>query len=101
LTNFYSDLSVVNSIGDQVVLNAQNVRIRNYFSSTDGKDYEDINSAYKNYKRVVGTFNTLVTLRDYFNYIVSHNLASNGFVCDRSNDLQNVYDIMMYANGVN
>lgn len=101
LTNFYSDLSVINSIGDQVVLNAQNVRIRNYFSSTDGRDYEDINSAYKNYKRIVGTFNTLVTLRDYFNYIVSHNLASNGFVCDRSNDLQNVYDIMMYANGVN
>lgn len=101
LSNFYSDLAVINSIGDNVVLNASNVKIRNYFASTNGKDYENIDDAYKNYKRVVGTFNTLVTLRDYFNYIVSNKLVSNGFVCDRSNDLQNVYDIMTYSNGVN
>lgn len=101
LTNFYSDLSVVSSIGDNVVLNSDNVKIKNYFASTDGQDYENIDDAYKNYKRVVGTFNTLVTLRDYFNYIVSNNLVSNGFVCDRSNDLQNVYNILSYSNGVN
>lgn len=101
LSNFYSDLTVTNSIGESVVLNSQNVKITNYFATTNGKDYENIDDAYKNYKRVVGTFETLVTLRDYFNYIVSHNLASNGFVCDRSNDIQNVYDIMSYSNGVN
>ena len=101
LSNFYSDLAVINSVGNNVVLNASNVKIRNYFASTNGKDYENINDAYKNYKRVVGTFNTLVTLRDYFNYIVSNNLASNGFVCDRSNDLQNVYNIMTSQNGIN
>jgi hypothetical protein len=101
LSNFYSDLAVINSVGDNVVLNASNVKIRNYFASTNGKDYENIDDAYKNYKRVVGTFNTLVTLRDYFNYIVTNKLVSNGFVCDRSNDLQNVYDIMTYSNGVN
>ena len=28
---------------------------------------EDINTAYTNYKKTVGTFKTLITLRDYLN----------------------------------
>lgn len=101
LNNFYSDLSVTASDNQSMVLNAQNVQLVNYFPSYDGKDYESIDEAYKNYKRVVGTFDTLITLRDYLNYIITNDLASNGFVCDRNNDLQNSYKIMKYTNGTN
>lgn len=100
LSNFYSDLTVNSSLGDTMVLNAQNVQITNYFASTAGYNYESIDSAYKNYKRSIGTFNTLITLRDYLNYIVTNDLASNGFCCDRSQDIQCTYDIMSYNNGI-
>ena len=101
LRQFYSDISVVSSLNDPTVLSTQNVSLINYFASTQGQDSETINEAYKNYKRMIGTYNTLITLRDYLNYILSNNLASNGFTCDRSNDIQTTYDIMEYSNGLN
>jgi hypothetical protein len=87
LRQFYSDISVVSSLNDPIVLSTQNVSLINYFASTQGQGSETINEAYKNYKRMIGTYNTLITLRDYLNYILSNNLASNGFTCDRSNDI--------------
>lgn len=101
LRQFYSDISVVSSLNEPTVLSTQNVSLINYFASTSGYDAETINEAYKNYKRIIGTYNTLITLRDYLNYILSNNLASNGFTCDRSNDIQTTYDIMEYSNGLN
>lgn len=101
LTNFYSDVSVVSSLNNPTILSTQNVQLVNYFSSSTGYDPETIDEAYKNYKRIIGTYKTLITLRDYLNYILSNNLASNGFTCDRSNDLQCTYDIMTYSNGLN
>lgn len=101
LTNFYSDISVVSSLNDPVVLSTSNVQLINYFASNSGKDPETINEAYKNYQRIIGTYKTLITLRDYLNYILSNDLASNGFTCDRSNDIQCTYDVMEYNNGLN
>ena len=98
IEKFYNDVYLTDSIGNQVVLTEDNVRILNYSSVTNGQNPESINSAYNNYKRVVGTFDVLVTLRDYINYILRSGLVSNCFVCDRGNDVQCVYSIMTYDN---
>jgi hypothetical protein len=69
---------------------------------TNGKNEESIDEAYSNYKKTVGTFDTLVTLRDYLNYIINSDLeiASNGVVSDRTNDIQSTYKIVTSENGV-
>ena len=94
LSQFYNDLSVTGPSGESTTLNSDNVSITNPASAATGADPEDIDSAYRNYQRVVGTFNTLVTLRDYLNYILRSGLVSNGFVCDRTNDVQSTYKVM-------
>ena len=101
LSNFYSDLTVYSSLDSTVVLNSDNTKITNYFASTDGQNPENIDQGYSGYKRTVGTFNTLITLRDYLNFVITNNLCSNGFVCDRTNDIQNTYAIMSDSNGIN
>ena len=98
LEKFYNDVYLTDSVGSTVVLNEDNVKIINYSSTTTGEDPETIESAYNNYKKVVGTFDVLVTLRDYINYILRSGLVSNCFVCDRGNDIQCVYSIMTYDN---
>lgn len=99
IEKFYNDL--VPEEDTTITLNSDNVRMTNYSSATDGSDYETINDAYDGYKRTVGTFNTLVTLRDYINYINRSGLVSNSFVCDRHNDIQCSYKVMSVLNGVN
>ena len=61
---------------------------------TGGYDPETIDEAYRAYKRVKDTFNTLVSLKDYTDYMISSKNASNGYVCDRTNDIQRVYKIL-------
>lgn len=94
LTQFLAPLSLGGEA--QIVLDASNVKISNYVASSGHKDIEGIDEAYSNYKRTVGTFNTLITLRDYINYVRSNELdiCSNAFVCDRTNDVQCSYKIM-------
>lgn len=79
-----------------VILATNNVSIQNYAAATGHAEKENINEAYENYKKTVGTFHTLITLRDYLNYIKSNDLdiCSNAFVCDRTNDVQTVYKIV-------
>ena len=79
-----------------VVLDSSNVKISNFTSAYGHKDIEGLDDAYVNYKRTVGTFKTLVTLRDYLNFIRNQELdiCSNAFVCDRTNDIQSTYKIM-------
>ena len=102
IEKFYNDLTPEESTTDEpITLNADNVAMSNYASATNGSDPEDVNSAYKNYKRTVGTFNTLITLRDYMNAINESGLVSNGFVCDRTNDIQSTYKIMSIINDAN
>lgn len=70
-----------------------NYNIINLSVTYNGADPESIEDMQRNYERVVGTFNTLVTLRDYENYIynatnaVGENIVSNIKVSDRTNDL--------------
>ena len=70
-----------------------NFSVHNLASTQNGSNPETIEEMQKNYEKVVGTFNTLVTLRDYNNYIynatdsVGRNLVSNIKVSDRNNDL--------------
>ena len=73
-------------------INSQ-VTIKNLGSTSNGLDPEDLDSAYKNYKKTIGTFNTLVTVEDYEKaiYNLKNNLglpfASNAVVSDRTNDI--------------
>ena len=82
----------------EVLFNTENTRMLNYNAAIDGKNPQSINSAYKGYKSTVGVFDTLITLRDYIFYILNSGLVSNGFVCDRTNDIQCTYNIMTQSN---
>lgn len=102
IERFYDDLTPEESTTDNpVVLTQTNVKISNNASAITGTDAEDINSAYRGYKSTIGTFNTLITLRDYINAIINSGLVSNGFVCDRTNDIQSTYKIMTTVNDAN
>lgn len=64
-------------------------------SSAQGTDPESLQDAYKNYKRTIGTYDTLVSRRDYNNAIYNLkqfknknlSLISNGYVSDRCSDI--------------
>lgn len=63
-------------------------------ATTGGKDPETLQSAYNNYKKLIGTYDTLVTRRDYENAIYNLNneagtsgLISNALVTDRTSDI--------------
>lgn len=67
--------------------------IKNIASTSSGSDPEDIDSAYRNYKKTIGTFDTLVTIRDYENALrraedgYGRLYVSNAVVSDRTCDL--------------
>ena len=97
ITNFYNDLV----INDRTI--SKDIYVSNISPISSGKDPETIDEAYVRYKRTLGTFDTLVTLRDYINYIVNDEfqIVSNGIVSDRTNDIQSSYRILEEKNGVN
>ena len=99
LSKFLGNVNVNN---DEITLTQDIVSIANTEPASGHADKEDINSAYNNYKKVVGTFNTLITLRDYLNYLRSNELdiCSNAFVTDRTNDVQSSYKIINKQDGV-
>ncbi len=69
------------------------LRISNLADSINGQDPQSINDIYNSFKRFVGTFDTLVTSRDYANAIYnfltsdSKNIVSNVQVTDRRTDI--------------
>ena len=86
----YSSLTFDNyTIDDLTVSNSSPI--------TGGADSESIDQAYKNYKKTIGVFKTLVSLRDYISYFSSLGAeagdarVSNGFVCDNKTDIQSAY----------
>ena len=99
LTKFY-DMITAKLGGNNVILNTDVISITNPSSIDNGTSFESINDAYRNYKHTVGTFKTLVTLRDYINAILNSELVSNCFVCDRTNDIQTTYDVLTTVNNV-
>lgn len=90
-----------NTATDTIELNEDNLIVRNESSSTNGRDSETIDSMYRGYQRTVGTFNTLVSIRDYINFVLKTGLVSNGFVCDRLDDIQSSYKIVVLDNDIN
>lgn len=74
-----------------------NFSVENNFAATTGSDIETIGQAYNNFKKTIGTFETLVTCRDYMNKIYTMTdentgkyLVSNALVTDIRNDLNRV-----------
>ena len=67
------------------------IKINNNQPITNGKNPETIEEAYKSYRRVKTTFDTLVSVKDYTDYMITSESASNGYVCDRTNDIQHSY----------
>ena len=68
--------------------------ITNVNAAINGAEPEKIDSAYNNYKKMIGTFNTLVSTRDYANAIYNlmdsmnlYSLVSNVQVADRRTDI--------------
>lgn len=80
------------------------LKVSNVSATITGKDPETIDEAYNGFKKVVGTFDTLVTCRDYANAIynlvdnnVNRNpLVSNCQVSDIRDDLNRSYKIMTF-----
>lgn len=81
-----------------------NLVLSNESSSTNGSDYETLDEAYNSFKKTVGTFDTLVTCRDYANAIYnlvssSDNttpIVSNCQVSDVRDDLNKSYTITTF-----
>lgn len=101
LTNFYSDESNDTLITNNVV------RIIQPTAATNGVNPETLDDAYRNYKKTIGTFNTLVSRRDYENYLYNaqvsnKNVCSNLIVSDRTNDINESDRIITWTpNGYN
>lgn len=100
------DIIATKEDGDSAEINLNDyINILNPDASTNGADPESLDEAYKNYKKIVGTFNTLVTCRDYENYIYNmkngtEDAVSNIVVSDRTNDLNSIY-VQLDEDGVN
>ena len=78
--------------------------ISNNSSTDNGSDLETIDEAYSNYKRTVGTFDTLVTCRDYANAIYNMlesddttPLVSNVQVGDRRCDINYSNNVVTFT----
>ena len=78
---------------------SESVSVENAFSATTGANAETIKQAYNNFKKTIGTFETLVTCRDYMNKIYSMTnylgkpYVSNVLVTDIRNDLNRAVTI--------
>ena len=86
---------------DSVSLNSDNIVFSQSSSIVNGANPETIEEAYRAYTKTVGTFDTLVTIRDYDNALTKAPDVSNGFVTDRTNDIQRAYQIISEQNNVN
>lgn len=83
-------------------LSEDNLVIYNASASTAGADKETIDEAYTSFKKIIGTFDTLVTTRDYANAIYNltdaygNPLVSNASVADRVDDFNYGLNVVSY-----
>lgn len=93
LDRLYEELTV--KVGtEDVAVTTDVLQLYNASAAVDGYDPESITEAYRRYQKVAGTFNTLVTLRDYVNAIYNSGFVANCQVCDRFNDPQSAYTVV-------
>lgn len=76
-----------------------NLVVNNPSASTAGANPETIDEAYNSFKRRIGTFDTLVTCRDYANFIYNMELSgqpvvSNVQVSDRRDDINRSWRVV-------
>lgn len=76
-----------------------NLVVNNPSASTPGANPETIDEAYNSFKRRIGTFDTLVTCRDYANFIYNMELngqpvVSNVQVSDRRDDINRSWRVV-------
>ena len=84
---------------------ADNYSVSNAAAAQDGRNMESITDAYNNYKKTIGTFDTLVTCRDYMNKIYqltvsdtsTNNLVSNIIVSDIRDDINKANTICTFG----
>ena len=95
-TDGSTSITLTSSDGDNLI-------VKNINASINGNNPESIDVAYSNFKKTVGTFDTLVTCRDYMNYIYNlkdvdeiYPLVSNVLVADRRNDYNYSNNIVTY-----
>lgn len=97
IKQFYTDITAKRYIDpsytQEVSITSENVYVQNFDSITNGYNPETIDEANRNYQKIKSTFDTLVTLRDYANFLYTNENVSNCFVCDRTNDVQSSYTI--------
>lgn len=83
-------------------INAEDVRVVNSTGALNGQEAETINEAYVAFKKKIGTFDTLVSCRDYANFIYnalddnSNPLVSNIQVSDRRTDINYARNLIEY-----
>ena len=85
-------------------LTEDNFKVKQITSGNNGANPESLNDAYNNYKKTIGTFDTLVTCRDYMNKIyqltVNENsstpLVSNIIVSDIRDDINNAITLCSF-----
>lgn len=85
---------------------SEDIKIYQLQSTDNGKDPETIETAYKNSRYTVGTFDTLITKDDYYKYIRQLYVdgkvdVSNLIVTDRSDDINCCFDVITKSNNVN
>ncbi|MBO7078483.1 MAG: hypothetical protein J6W64_01575 [Bacilli bacterium] len=86
-------------------LSTDNFVVTNPSAATNGYNPESIDSAYNNYKKTIGTFDTLVTCRDYMNKIYQLTeddvnttpLVSNVIVSDIRDDINRSYTLCEFS----
>ena len=100
-------VEIKNSGGEEITFNSEDeeslLLIKNLNASIDGANPETIDDAYNNFKKTIGTFDTLVTCRDYANYIynIYDNtnkvyVVSNAQVSDRRDDITYSTGVVSY-----
>lgn len=93
--------SLISPDNKQAYHDIANFTVTNIRAATNGANKEGINSAYNNFKKTIGTFDTLVTCRDYMNKIYqlvsdvdnTTPLVSNVIVSDIKSDINRAITI--------
>lgn len=102
LTNLQKPASWSDQNSD--LLDVENFTVLNNNSAINGRNPETITQAYNNYKKTIGTFDTLVTCRDYINKIYQMTvsdtdttpLVSNVIVSDIRDDINRAYTLCTF-----
>lgn len=105
LEKFANDIPTIftSSNGEEstISLSTDIIRLSNLIPGEGGNGRESLQDAYRNYRHTIGTFNTLITLRDYINAIINGpQLVSNVIVSDRTTDIQCAYKLMSSVNNL-